>query len=100
MDKSLAWPETEGSRRCLFQQGNHRRRASALSPRCSAATCRRPPRMMYVAGKREVSMTAEEFAEAVGELIAVAREGGLSDTKMIVLLEDAVERLDERSSAA
>jgi hypothetical protein len=38
---------------------------------------------------REVIMTTEEFTEAVGELIAVAREGGLSDTEMIVLLEDA-----------
>ena len=45
-------------------------------------------------------MTAEEFAEAVDELIAAAREGGLSDVKLIVVLEDAVERLDEGLSAA
>ena len=44
---------------------------------------------------QEIIMTAEEFAEAVDKLIAAAREGGLSDTKMIVVLEDAVERLDE-----
>jgi hypothetical protein len=40
-------------------------------------------------------MTAEEFAEAVDKLIVAARKAGLSDTKMIVVLEDAVERLDE-----
>ena len=49
---------------------------------------------------QEVSMTAEEFAEAVDKLIAAAREGGLSDVKMMVVLEDAVERLDEGLSAA
>ena len=35
-------------------------------------------------------MTAEEFAEAVNKLIAAARDGGLSDAKMIVVLENAV----------
>jgi hypothetical protein len=45
-------------------------------------------------------MTAEKFAEAVDELIAAAREGGLSDTKMIVVLEEAVKGLDEGLSAA
>jgi hypothetical protein len=44
---------------------------------------------------QEVIMTAEEFAEAVDKLIAAAREGGLSVTKMIVVLEEAVEGLDE-----
>jgi hypothetical protein len=39
-------------------------------------------------------MTAEEFTEAVDKLIAAAREGGLSDPEMIVVLEDAVERLE------
>jgi hypothetical protein len=38
-------------------------------------------------------MTAEEFAEAVDELIAAAREGGLSDAAIIVMLEDIVEGL-------
>jgi hypothetical protein len=47
-----------------------------------------------------VSMTAEEFAEAVDKLISAAREGGLSDEKMIVVLEDTVEGLDEGLSAA
>jgi hypothetical protein len=50
--------------------------------------------------EQEVSMTAEEFAEAVDELIAAAREGGLSDAEMIVVLEDTVEGLDEGLSAA
>ena len=45
-------------------------------------------------------MTAEVFAEAIDKLIAAAREGGLSDVKMMVVLEDAVERLDEGLSAA
>jgi hypothetical protein len=45
-------------------------------------------------------MTAEEFAEAIDKLIAAAREGGLSDAEMIVVLEDAVEELDEELSAA
>jgi hypothetical protein len=49
---------------------------------------------------QEVSMTAEEFAEAVDKLISAAREGGLSDEKMIVVLEDTVEGLDEGLSAA
>jgi hypothetical protein len=40
------------------------------------------------------------FAEAIDKLIAAAREGGLSDVKMMVVLEDAVERLDEGLSAA
>jgi hypothetical protein len=44
--------------------------------------------------EQEVSMTTEEFAEAVDQLITVAREGGLSDAEMIVVLEDAVERLE------
>ncbi len=39
-------------------------------------------------------MTTEEFAEAVDKLITAAREGGLSDAKMIVVLEDAVEGLE------
>jgi hypothetical protein len=37
-----------------------------------------------------IIMTAEEFAEAFEKLIAAAREGGLADAKMIVVLEDAV----------
>jgi hypothetical protein len=45
-------------------------------------------------------MAAEEFAEAIDELITAAREGGLSDAKMIVVLEEAVEQLDEGLSAA
>jgi hypothetical protein len=45
-------------------------------------------------------MTAEEFAEAIDQLIAAAGEVGLSDAKMIVVLEDAVEGLDEGLSAA
>jgi hypothetical protein len=45
-------------------------------------------------------MTAEEFAEAIAKLIAAARDGGLSDAKMIVVLEAAVEELDEGLSAA
>jgi hypothetical protein len=49
---------------------------------------------------QEIIMTAEEFAEAVDKLIAAAREGGLSDTKMIVVLEEAVDQLDEGLSAA
>jgi hypothetical protein len=44
-------------------------------------------------------MTAEEFAEAVNQLIAAARKAGLSDAKMIVVLENAVEGLDEGLSA-
>ena len=48
-----------------------------------------------------VSMTAEEFAEAVDKLIGAAREGGLSDAAIIiVVLEDTVEGLDEGLSAA
>jgi hypothetical protein len=43
---------------------------------------------------QEVIMTAEEFAEAIDELIAAAREGGLSDAPIIVVLEDAVEGLE------
>jgi hypothetical protein len=50
--------------------------------------------------EQEVSMTAEEFAEAVDKLIAAAREGGLSDAAIIVVLEDTVEGLDEGLSAA
>jgi hypothetical protein len=42
--------------------------------------------------------SAEEFAEAVDKI--AAREGGLSDVKMMVVLKDAVERLDEGLSAA
>jgi hypothetical protein len=49
---------------------------------------------------QEIIMTAEEFAEAVDKLIAAAREGGLSDTKIIVVLEEAVEQLDEGLSDA
>ena len=49
---------------------------------------------------QEVIMTAEEFAEAIDELITAAREGGLSDAEMIVVLEDTVEGLDEGLSAA
>ena len=44
-------------------------------------------------------MTAEEFAEALDRLIVAARDGGLSDAKMIVVLEAAVEELDEGLSA-
>jgi hypothetical protein len=43
-------------------------------------------------------MTAEEFAEAIEKLITAAREGGLTDAAMIVVLEDAVEGLDEGQS--
>jgi hypothetical protein len=50
--------------------------------------------MMYLYG--EVIMTTEEFTEAVGELIAIAREAGLSDAEMIVVLEETVEELDKR----
>jgi hypothetical protein len=50
--------------------------------------------MMYVAGRTGGQMTTEEFAEAVDKLITAAREGGLSDAAMIVVLEDAVERLE------
>ena len=42
----------------------------------------------------------KEFAEAVDKLIAAAREKGLSDPAIIVVLEDAVEGLDEGLSAA
>jgi hypothetical protein len=45
-------------------------------------------------------MTEEEFAEAVDQLIAVARESGLAVAKIIVVLEDAVEGLDAGLSAA
>jgi hypothetical protein len=45
-------------------------------------------------------MTAEKFAEAVDNLIVAARDGGLSDAEMIVVLEDTVEGLDEELSAA
>ena len=38
-------------------------------------------------------MTAEEFAEAIDELITAAR--GLSDAEMIVVLEYTVEGLGE-----
>jgi hypothetical protein len=31
---------------------------------------------------QEVSMTAEEFAEAIDKLIGAARDGGLSDAKI------------------
>jgi hypothetical protein len=37
--------------------------------------------------EQEVSMTAEEFAEAVDELNAAAREGGLSDAEMTMQIE-------------
>jgi hypothetical protein len=50
--------------------------------------------------EQEIIMTAEEFAEAIDQLIAAAREGGLSDAAIIVVLEDAVEGLDEGLSAA
>jgi hypothetical protein len=40
-------------------------------------------------------MTAEEFANAIEKLITAARDGGLTDAAMIVVLEDAVEGLDE-----
>jgi hypothetical protein len=53
-----------------------------------------------VYGTQEVNMTAEEFAEAIDKLVAAARDGGLSDAKMIVVLEDTVEGLDEGLSAA
>jgi hypothetical protein len=43
---------------------------------------------------RRSVMTTEEFAEAVDKLITAPREGGLSDAEMIVVLEDAVERLE------
>jgi hypothetical protein len=43
---------------------------------------------------RPASMTVEEFAGAVDNLITAARGGGLSDAAMIVVLEDAVERLE------
>jgi hypothetical protein len=36
---------------------------------------------------------------AIGRLIVAARDGGLSDAKMIVVLETAVEELDEGLSA-
>ena len=45
-------------------------------------------------------MTAEEFAEAIDELITAAREGELSDAEMIVVLEYTVEGLGEGLSAA
>ena len=45
-------------------------------------------------------MTAEEFAEAIDKLIAAAREGGLSHAKMIVVLEDAVEGLEDGLTAS
>jgi hypothetical protein len=48
---------------------------------------------------RRSSMTAEEFAEGIDRLIVAARDGGLSDAKMIVVLEAAVEELDEGLSA-
>jgi hypothetical protein len=45
-------------------------------------------------------MTVEEFAEAIDNLITAGREGGLSDAAIIVVLEDAVEGLDDGLSAA
>jgi hypothetical protein len=39
-------------------------------------------------------MTAEEFAAAIEKLITAAREAGLTDAAMIVVLEDAVEGLE------
>jgi hypothetical protein len=45
-------------------------------------------------------MTADEFAEAINKLIAPALEAGLSDAKMIVVLEGAVAELDDGLSAA
>jgi hypothetical protein len=45
-------------------------------------------------------MIVEEFAEAIDNLITAAREGGLSDAAIIVVLEDAVEGLDDGLSAA
>ena len=53
-----------------------------------------------VYGTQELNMTAEEFAEAIDKLVAAARDSGLSDAKMIVVLEDTVEGLDEGLSAA
>jgi hypothetical protein len=44
---------------------------------------------------QERSMTAEQFADQVDKLIALAREGGLTNATMIVVLEDAVEALEE-----
>ena len=41
-----------------------------------------------VYGTQELNMTAEEFAEAIDKLVAAARDSGLSDAKMIVVLED------------
>jgi hypothetical protein len=41
------------------------------------------------------SMTAEQFADQVDKLIAIAREAGLTNATMIVVLEDAVEALEE-----
>jgi hypothetical protein len=40
-------------------------------------------------------MNEEQFADQVDKLIALAREGGLTHATMIVVLEDAVEALEE-----
>jgi len=40
-------------------------------------------------------MTAEQFAIQIDKLIALAREGGLSDEAMSAALEEALDRLDE-----
>ena len=40
-------------------------------------------------------MTEEQFASQIDKLIALAREAGLSDHAMIVVLENAVEALEE-----
>jgi hypothetical protein len=74
---------------CAHQEGDRLyRRAVRLWPVGGR------PWMMYVAGRTGGQMTTEEFAEAVDKLITAAREGGLSDAEMIVVLEDAVERLE------
>jgi hypothetical protein len=44
--------------------------------------------------EQEISMTTEEFAEALDKLITPAREGGVTVAENVVVLEDAVERLE------
>jgi hypothetical protein len=40
-------------------------------------------------------MTAQDFADAIKKLIRAAREAGLLDAAILMMLEDAVESLDQ-----
>jgi hypothetical protein len=55
---------------------------------------------MYVAGRTGGHHDRRRVRQAIDKLIAAARESGLSDAEMTMVLEDTVEGLDEGLSAA